>query len=116
MRSVELSQILTRKLIFVNGKGGVGKTTIARAAASAFARSGKRTLYVTFEDPTREPGEIVERDDGVHDLNCEASTAFEEYVGLKLGARDLTRIFLQNKLIRYLSKAAPGIHELVLLG
>ena len=36
--------ILDRRLLFVTGKGGVGKTTIAAALALLAARAGKRTL------------------------------------------------------------------------
>lgn len=35
---------------------------------------------------------------------------------MKLGVPKLAHIFLNNKLMKYLAKAAPGIHELVLLG
>ena len=36
--------LLDRKLIFVTGKGGVGKSTIAASLAWLGASSGKRTL------------------------------------------------------------------------
>jgi anion-transporting ArsA/GET3 family ATPase len=49
-------------------------------------------------------------------LNCDAGRAFEEYAKLKIGMGGLARIFVGNRLVQYLAKAAPGIHELVLLG
>jgi hypothetical protein len=111
-----MTDLLGRKLLFVNGKGGVGKTAVSQAIALSLSRQGSRTLWVAFEDPTRPPGELIHRSPTLAHLNCESSTAFEEYMGLKIGAPALTRLFLQNKVVRYLSKAAPGIHELVLLG
>ena len=36
--------LLDRRLLFVTGKGGVGKTSIAAALADLAARSGRRTL------------------------------------------------------------------------
>lgn len=108
-------EIASRKLIFVSGKGGVGKTVVSQALALALSRNF-RTLWVTFEDPLRPAGELRKINPTLEHLNCDASVAFEEYMGMKIGIPALTRVFLQNKLIRFLAKAAPGIHELVLLG
>ncbi len=36
--------LLDRRLLFVTGKGGVGKTSVAAALAQLAARTGKRTL------------------------------------------------------------------------
>lgn len=108
-----------RNLVFVSGKGGVGKTSVSQALAQALAHRGKKTLWVAFEDPDAPPGELKKVSENLWHLNAEAMIAFEEYAAMKiekLGLGALTRIFLQNKLIRYLAKAAPGLHELVLLG
>lgn len=107
---------LTRSLIFVHGKGGVGKTAISQAIAHCLSDQQRQTLWICIEDPIRPPGELKQLSPHLWNLNCEFTLAFEEYAGLKIGAPRLTRIFLQNKVIRYLAKAAPGIHELVLLG
>ena len=107
---------LTKKLIFICGKGGVGKTSVSKALALTLSKKGLKTLWVAFEDPLKPPGELLEISPTLWHLNCESITAFEEYVGLKIGVPSLTKIFLQNKLMRYMAKAAPGIHDLVLLG
>ncbi len=119
----QLQNALSRSLIFVSGKGGVGKTVVSQAIARALSRQPgkqkgktKRVLWVTFEDPFRPPGELKEITPSLFELNCEAQTAFEEYTTMKIGIPALTRILVQNSLVRYLAKAAPGIHELVLLG
>jgi anion-transporting ArsA/GET3 family ATPase len=108
--------ILKRNLLFISGKGGVGKTVVSQAIAHRLNQQGKRVLWATFEDPLLPQHEIHEISPGLFHINCEASLAFEEYAALKIGLGGLTRLFLQNKVMRYLSKAAPGIHELVLLG
>ncbi len=118
-----LQEALSKSLIFVAGKGGVGKTCVSQAIARALAtqptgrgKRSKRVLWVTFEDPFRPAGELKEIQPNLFELNCEAQTAFEEYTAMKIGIPSLTRILVQNSLVRYLAKAAPGIHELVLLG
>ncbi len=113
---MNLLETLHRNLLFIGGKGGVGKTVVSQAIARTFSERGKRTLWATFEDPTRPMGEINQVGPLLWHLNCEPSAAFEEYMGLKIGLPGLTKIFLQNKVMRYLAKASPGIHELVLLG
>jgi len=111
-----VAEILKRPVIFVSGKGGVGKTVVSQAIAQVFAQKGQRTLWVGFEDPTRKPGELLRIAKNLHYLNCEATTAFEEYMGLKLRIPGLAHLFTSNPVIKFLAKAGPGIHELVLLG
>jgi len=111
-----LSEVLKRPVIFVSGKGGVGKSVWTQAIALALSKKGKRTLWVDLEDPLRPRGQLVKVGPKLWHLNCDAEMAFEEYALLKIGDSPLARLFIDNKLMRYLAKAAPGIHELVLLG
>lgn len=48
-----------RRILFVGGKGGVGKTTVAAALALAAAERGHRTLLVST-DPAHSTGDILE--------------------------------------------------------
>lgn len=105
-----------RNLLFVSGKGGVGKTVVSRAIALRLNQLGRRVLWCAFEDPIMPAHEMLEIRPGLFHFNCEPGHSFEEYAAMKIGVAGLARIFLQNKLMRYLAKAAPGIHELVLLG
>ncbi|MGK5088649.1 ArsA-related P-loop ATPase [Bdellovibrionota bacterium FG-2] len=109
------SDVRDRPLIFVSGKGGVGKTTMTQAMALAFANRGLRTLWFAFEDPLQPPGKLQRIQNNLWHFNCESNHAFEEYTSHRIGVPQLTRIFLRNKIVRYLSQASPGIRELMMI-
>lgn len=52
-----------RRILFVGGKGGVGKTSLASATALARARQGGRVLVVST-DPAHNLGHLWQRDVG----------------------------------------------------
>ncbi len=58
-----LDDLLAHQLVFVGGKGGVGKTTIAAAVAVTAADRGRRCLLVST-DPAHSLGDIFEREIG----------------------------------------------------
>jgi anion-transporting ArsA/GET3 family ATPase len=53
-----LDAVLQRRLVFITGKGGVGRTAVATALALAAARAGKRTLVVEI-NPIGRLGEYL---------------------------------------------------------
>ncbi len=80
--------LFDREVIFFGGKGGVGKTTCASAAALAASRSGKRVLLVST-DPAHSTSDIFQRrigseptelQPGLHAMEIDAGTETEHYV------------------------------------
>ena len=53
-----VEQLATQPIIFIGGKGGVGKTTTAAALASYYANQGKKTLIVST-DPAHSLGDVL---------------------------------------------------------
>ena len=77
------------KHIFFSGKGGVGKTTMASAAAIHFALTGKKTLIVTT-DPASNLADVFEQEighkitsikgiDNLHAMEIDPDEATREY-------------------------------------
>lgn len=53
-----VTQLATQPIIFVGGKGGVGKTTTAAALASRYATQQKKTLIIST-DPAHSLGDVL---------------------------------------------------------
>jgi anion-transporting ArsA/GET3 family ATPase len=117
--------LLDRRLIFVTGKGGVGKTTVAAALGLAAARAGKRVLVcevadqerltATFGLPAAGFREVeVERCLSVFSVNPEDATA--EWLRFQLRSRTLAGLLGGSRVFQYLATAAPGLAEMVTIG
>ena len=115
MKNIPLEKLFTRKLIFVGGKGGVGKTCVSQAIALTLSEK-KRVLWVGLEDPLKKPGELIAIKPTLFHLNCDPHVSFHEFITIRLGSSPLTSLFLNNKIIHYLSEATPGFHDLVVMG
>lgn len=116
LESLLLKSLKGSNLVFVHGKGGVGKTLISQSIAYGFCRTGRRTLWITLEDPAlpREgPKQILPN---LFHLNCDFFSAFEEYAKMKVRFPGLAHFFSHNPVIRGLGQTAPGVKDLVLLG
>jgi anion-transporting ArsA/GET3 family ATPase len=114
-----------RRFVFVTGKGGVGKTTVAAALGHALASRGKRVLIAMckakeristmFASPPIGP-EIVEVADRVWAVNIDPERAFEEYGHMILKVPGLYRVVFQNRYVRSFLPAVPGLSEWAMLG
>ncbi len=119
--------LLDRRLIFVTGKGGTGKTSVVGALAQAAARAGKRVLVAeTGRDEAVSrllaPGEPEvgyrgrEVQPGLFVLRVAPYEALAEYIGLQFGVRTMTDLVFRNTAFRQLMDASPGWRELITLG
>lgn len=117
--------MLDRRLLFVSGKGGVGKSAVAAALGILAARRGKRVLAISMTDPvglaahlgvpelTYDPLQIRP---GLYAALVDRSRALDEYLGLQLHVvRSLPTRQLSNAL-SVLADTAPGIREIVTIG
>src|SRR5438874_3717694 len=111
------ASLLERRLHFVVGKGGVGKTTVAAALALTLARRGRRTLAVEMEPGRRLAGLLGrEADPRLSVLHVDGRAALEEYLGLIIPVKRLLATVFASKLYQYFVAAAPGLKELMTVG
>ena len=61
----------SKKILFFGGKGGVGKTTVSAATATACANEGARVLLVST-DPAHNLGHLFARKIGSHPIKITA--------------------------------------------
>lgn len=115
----------TTRFLFVTGKGGVGKTTVTAAIASAYAARGKRVLVAMCNTKERLSSllgtapigdDVVAVGQGIWAVNMHPEKALEEYGHLILKVRALTRIVFDNRYTRAFFRAAPGLYEWAMLG
>jgi anion-transporting ArsA/GET3 family ATPase len=120
-----MENLLDRKLLFVTGKGGVGKTTVAAALALLASLHGKRTLVCEVDakgnladffetDPTRfEPREIQPR---LFAMSMDTEASLKEYLALQLRIPLLARLGPLARTLDFLANAAPGVKEILTVG
>ncbi len=117
--------LLERKLIFVTGKGGTGKTSVAAALAWLAARRSLRALVCEvdakgdladfFETaPIRfEEREIAPR---LWAMSMDTEASLKQYLSLQLRLPLVARIGPLAKMFDFVATAAPGVKEIVTVG
>jgi Anion-transporting ATPase len=117
--------LLDRRLVFVTGKGGVGKTTVAAALGLAAARAGRRTLVCEIADQERITAAFgiapagfseVEVAPGLSAFSVNPDDAIAEWLRYQLRSRTLAGLLGSSRVFQYLAAAAPGLVEMVTIG
>src|SRR5439155_6207175 len=118
-----MTSLLDKRLVFVTGKGGVGKTTVSAALGLAAARRGKRTILCEIArqsrlprliDPAapREVGfEETELAPGLSAISIDPQDALEEYLRLQIRSGALYSLLFKNRIFEYFAAATPGLRE-----
>ncbi|MGC3997573.1 MAG: ArsA-related P-loop ATPase [Anaeromyxobacter sp.] len=120
------SPLLDRRLVFVTGKGGVGKSTVTAALALLAARAGKRVLVCEANAPQERIAPLLgappagpairEARPGLFTLNVGPREAMREYGLLVLRFKAVYDAVFENRLMRYFLRVIPALAELVTLG
>lgn len=120
-----VGDLLDKKLLFVTGKGGVGKSTAALALGLAGVKRGKRTIVcevASQENVSRvfRRAQVgfneVELSPGLWGISIDPDESMREYLLLQLKVKAMRDLLVRSKLFLYLAQAAPGLKELVTIG
>ena len=106
--------LLDKRLVFVTGKGGVGKTTVAACLARVAARREKRVIVCQIAQGERGHDE-VEVAPGIHSIAIDPEHAMREYLSDQVGAT-FSKVMTSSRVFTYLAAAAPGRRELLTIG
>jgi anion-transporting ArsA/GET3 family ATPase len=128
--------VLDKRLLFVTGKGGVGKSTVAIALGLLAARRGLRTivaelasqermqgLFIAEAPPSgaadkskngREQFRELELVPGLFTISIDPQQAMEEYLRVKAGA--IGQALGSSRLFQAFAMATPGMRELLSIG
>jgi anion-transporting ArsA/GET3 family ATPase len=117
--------LLDLKLIFVTGKGGVGKTTVAAALAQLAADHGRRVLTCEVDAKgdlascfEASATGFVPKDiaPGISSMSMDTEASLREYLKLQLRIPLVGRIGPLAKAFDFVATAAPGVREILTVG
>ena len=115
--------LLDHRLIFVTGKGGVGKSTVATALGLLASRRGLRTIVAELGNQERVQRSFDHRGNQFQELqiaprlftiSIDPQHAMEEYLRVKTGK--VGQVLGSSRLFHAFAMATPGMRELLSMG
>jgi len=117
--------MLDRRLLFVSGKGGVGKSAVTASLAIVAARRGKRVLVIDMIESTGLAAHFgvaalgYDRRHvrpGVEAIAVARDRALDEYLRIQLRVPRAAPTRYLTRALNVLVETAPGVREIVSIG
>lgn len=124
MTAAQTDRLLERRLLFLTGKGGVGKTTVAAALAVEAVRRGKRVLlcevaaqsaYGRIFHNSQVGFEPVEVEPKLWATVCDPQQSLVVFLARFVKVKRIAKALANNRVARRFFDAAPGVIETVVL-
>ncbi len=120
-----LDELFRRRVLWVTGKGGTGKSTMAAALALLAAERGQRTLLIDVEargdaarflddgPPRYQPRMALPN---LYHLAMQPEEVLDEYLKVSVRMPRLYRVGPVNRVFDFIATAAPGVKEALIAG
>jgi anion-transporting ArsA/GET3 family ATPase len=117
--------MLDRKLVFVSGKGGVGKSAVTASLALLAARRGQQVLVIGMVEEVGVASHFAIEQlgyahhrvrPGIDALAVFRDQALDEYLRLQLRVPRATPTKMLTRALDVLAETAPGVREIVTIG
>jgi len=117
--------LLDRRLLFVTGKGGTGKTSVTAALALLGAQRDKRVLacevdakgnLADFYETSRLDFRPRQVQPGLFAMSMSTEESLQEYLRLQLHLPAVARIGPLARAFDFVATAAPGVREILTVG
>jgi len=120
-----VSDPLAKRLVFVTGKGGVGRSTVALALGIAAARRGMRTIVAEVASQEHTSRVFRRAEVGFHEvemrenlwtISIDPDYSLREYLTIQAPVRAMGEMLSRSRVFTLLTAATPGLKELVTIG
>ena len=117
--------MLSRRLVFVTGKGGVGKSAVAAALAKVAASQGKRVLVCEMDDKGSLAAYLgrgdlafapTEVSPNVFAMAMNTEDSLREYIRLFLRVPVIGSLTPLSRIFDFVANAAPAVKEILAVG
>lgn len=109
----------THRFHIITGKGGVGKTTLAKAFVRLLISQGEEAVYVTFKNSAMSDVASAgsdEKKDGIREIALDLEESARGYIEKRLNSKMIAGWIVKTAFFRALVNMMPGFSYLIYLG